>query len=319
MLSIQGQHDSPIGTLIGIGLEDRLCIMRIVVLAAWNAMRPKHWIKNLLVLALPLSDGLLLGKYFREDALLRSILMFVSLSLISSANYMLNDLMDINEDRKHPTKKFRPLALGTITPRTSVLLSLSLVLLGTFFAFWVGQLTVVLAVLLFGMSQASYTFVLKNLMGYDIIALALLYVYRAVIPATYENIALSKWFLVMSFSTALFLASGKRYAEFKHVSGSTTRRVLQSYTEIQLFLWVGVSLSLLLISYLNWIFASRVDGGLAFLLASVVPVFLILIKVSFLVLSEAGEDPTKILFRSKDIPLLCTVWLFFYLAGKDFL
>jgi decaprenyl-phosphate phosphoribosyltransferase len=174
-------------------------------------------------------------------------------------------------------------------------------------------------VLLFGVLQLAYTLVFKHLSGYDIVLLSLLYVFRAVIPASYEEVALSKWFLVIFFAGALFLATGKRYAEIRYSGTKMTRKVLDSYTEIQLSLWIGISLSLLIVSYLSWIFTFTGNSSFLILLASIIPMFVILIRVSALTMSESGEDPTKVIFRQKDNFLLLAVWLALYLKGKGYL
>jgi decaprenyl-phosphate phosphoribosyltransferase len=174
-------------------------------------------------------------------------------------------------------------------------------------------------VLLFGVLQLAYTLVFKHLSGYDIVLLSILYVFRAVIPAFYEEIVLSKWFLVIFFAGALFLATGKRYAEIRYSATKITRRVLESYTEIQLFIWTCVSLALLIISYLNWIFTFTGDSSFLILLASIIPMFVLLIRISSLTISEGGEDPTKVIFQQKDNFLLVAVWLVLYLKGKGYL
>jgi decaprenyl-phosphate phosphoribosyltransferase len=281
-------------------------------------MRPKHWLKNLLVFALPLSDGLIVGTNFDLDVVMRGLLAFVSLCAVSSANYVFNDIMDLEQDREHATKKLRPFASGDLSISFGVVLAIGLLMASLGTSQLVGGGTWAL-VLLFGALQFSYTMVFKNLSGYDIVLLSLLYVFRAVLPASYEEVILSKWFLVIFFAGALFLATGKRYAEIRYSANKMTRKVLNSYTEIQLSLWIGVSLALLIVSYLNWIFTFTGNSNFLILLASIIPMSIILIRVSSLVMSENGEDPTKIIFQQKDNLVLITIWLILYLKGKGYL
>jgi decaprenyl-phosphate phosphoribosyltransferase len=282
-------------------------------------MRPKHWVKNLLVFALPLSDGLIVGNSFSFASIFNAITAFVCLSLVSSANYIFNDLRDVQQDRLHPKKMMRPIASGVISIKLSIGLGLLLLSTALFLAFILFGLSFTYVILGFGIFQFIYTILFKHYAGYDIVALALLYVFRATIPAMYESVELSRWFLVIFFSAALFLASGKRYAEFSFTGADTTRKTLGSYTQQQLSLWIGVSLSLLITSYLNWIFVYSNSSSFIFLLASVIPMAILLIRVSFLTMSEHGEDPTKILLRQKDNAALVVVWLGLYLIGKGFL
>ena len=282
------------------------------------AMRPKHWIKNLLVFALPLSDGLIIGSDSDLNAIVHGVIIFISLNAMSSANYILNDIRDIDRDRMHAEKRLRPVASGELSIRLGILLAFGLLFLSLVTSLCVGG-GVWRLVLLFGVLQLAYTLVFKHLSGYDIVLLSILYVFRAVIPAFYEEIVLSKWFLVIFFAGALFLATGKRYAEIRYSATKMTRRVLESYTEIQLFIWTCVSLALLIISYLNWIFTFTGDSSFLILLASIIPMFVLLIRISSLTISEGGEDPTKVIFQQKDNFLLVAVWLVLYLKGKGYL
>jgi len=289
-----------------------------VLINAVVACRPKHWIKNLLVFALPLSDGLLIGTNFNSGALGRGIIVFCCLSAMSSANYIFNDIRDLEPDRQHAKKKMRPFAAGNLSTSLGLFLATGLVSLSMALSLLIGG-GIWRYVLLFGALQIAYTLVLKHLSGYDLVTLSLLYVFRAIIPASYEPIGLSRWFLVIFFAGALFLATGKRYAEIRYSGNGKTRKVLSSYNEVHLALWVGVSLSLFIISYLNWIFTFTDDSSFPILLASFIPMSVILIRVSSLTLSKQGEDPTKVIFRQKDNFLLVTIWLVLYLVGKGYL
>jgi len=218
----------------------------------------------------------------------------------------------------HPAKKLRPVAAGELSIGLGIFLACGLLFLSLVTSLYVGGGAWRL-VLLFGALQLAYTMVFKHLSGYDIVLLSLLYVFRAVLPASYEEVVLSKWFLVIFFAGALFLATGKRYAEIRYSSSKIARKVLNSYTEIQLSLWIGVSLALLIISYLSWIFTFTGNSTFLILLASVIPMCVILIRLSSLIISESGEDPTKVIFHQKDNFLLIAVWLALYLKGKGYL
>ena len=284
------------------------------------AMRPKHWVKNLLVFALPLSDGLIIGSNFDVNSISRAFIIFLSLSFMASANYIVNDINDVGEDRKHPVKKFRPFAAGHLSSRTGFCIAFLLIVFSLGFSLLVENLQTTVLIGFFGILQFLYTLILKRLSGYDLVALSTLYVYRAVLPASYEQIDLSKWFLVIFFAGALFLASGKRYAEFCHTGHDVgTRKVLSNYTELQLAIWIAVSLALLITSYLNWIFTFPSSINFMFIIVSLIPVCILLIRISFLTMSKSGEDPTKILFRQKDNLVLFGIWLILYLFAKGYL
>jgi decaprenyl-phosphate phosphoribosyltransferase len=292
--------------------------MESVLRATFVSMRPKHWIKNLLVFALPMSDGLIVGSKYDLDVTLRGIFVFLAICAASSANYILNDILDLEQDRQHATKRHRPFAAGKVPIFFGIIVAIVLLLVSVCFSLVVGGYTWAL-VLLFGALQFSYTIFFKHLIGYDLVLLSLLYVFRAVIPASYEQIDLSKWFLVIFFAGALFLATSKRYAEIRYSDTKSARRVLSEYTEVHLALWMGVSLALLIISYLSWIFTFTGEPSFLGLLASLIPISLILIRVSLLTMSESGEDPTKVIFQQKDIFILVAIWIALYLKGKGYL
>ncbi len=283
------------------------------------SLRPKHWGKNLLVFALPLSDGLLIGNQSSVFSLGRGCLFFLILSFMSSANYIVNDIMDSKFDRNHPVKKHRPIASGALRTYQglSVSLILCLVSLGLVWIFFTFE--AFLCVILFGVVQFLYTLFFKKFAGYDLAILSSLYVFRAVVPVTYENVNLTKWFLVIFFSAALFLSSGKRYSEFIDDKSVHSRKVLSSYSEVQLLLWISVSIALLMTSYLSWIFSFSQSSGFEYLLVSLLPMTIFLIKTTALTVSNLGQDPTKLILRHKDTLFLGLAWLILYLKGKGYL
>lgn len=285
----------------------------------FRSMRPKHWIKNLLVFSLPLSDGRIIGSNFNNDSLWRATVMFVCLNAMSSANYIFNDLIDIELDRNHDQKKFRVFASNQMSAAQGFLIAFVLITFSLGISMLLINMKVSILVGVFGLLQITYTLIFKHLSGYDLIVLSGLYVYRAIIPAEYENIQVSNWYLLLVFAAALFLSSGKRYAEISNASKLLTRKTMKSYTEVQLLLWIAVSLSLLLISYINWAFTFLARQGLFFLIASLLVMMVILIRISFFVTSKDGEDPINVVFMQKDLLVLMTIWLFLYLGGKGYL
>ena len=102
------------------------------------AMRPKHWIKNLLVFALPLSDGLIIGSDSDLNAIVHGVIIFISLNAMSSANYILNDIRDIDRDRMHAEKRLRPVASGELSIGLGILLALGLLFLSLVTSLCVG-------------------------------------------------------------------------------------------------------------------------------------------------------------------------------------
>jgi decaprenyl-phosphate phosphoribosyltransferase len=283
------------------------------------ASRPKHWIKNLLVFALPLSDGLLIGNAVRGEAFLRGFYFFFALSLISSGNYLINDILDKNVDVLHPKKSKRPIASGKLSINLAIIVAIAVILLPIALTFILFDAFTSLMLSLFALLQLSYSTFFKSKPAFDVVLLSMLYVGRSLFPALYENIAVSQWFLMIFFSAALFLSFGKRFAEMRNQPDDAHRKVLLTYSEIQLQIWIAISLSVLVMSYANWIFSLSDTQGFALILLSVIPMSILLIRMSGFALSKYGEDPTKFIFKSPiDIGIL-SIWLFLYLLGKGYL
>ncbi|GAB2851167.1 UbiA family prenyltransferase [Pseudoduganella ginsengisoli] len=175
--------------------------------ALFKAMRPRQWLKNLLVF-LPM----LAGHALHADTLLQSMLAFVAFSLCASSAYLLNDALDAQDDRLHPTKRKRPIASGKLplplAMVTSPLLAAASIVLCAVF-----DPVLLLVVLVYFASTLAYSFHLKRVMMVDIVALSLLYTIRVLGGAAATGIVPSFWLLAFSFFIFLSLALLKRYSE----------------------------------------------------------------------------------------------------------
>lgn len=175
--------------------------------ALLKAMRPRQWLKNLLVF-LPM----LAGHALQLPTLLQSLLAFVAFSLCASSAYLLNDALDAHDDRLHPTKCRRPIAAGSLPLAlalgASAVLAVAALLLCTVDGAWLLPV-----VLVYFISTLSYSFVLKRLLMVDIVTLALLYTVRILGGSAATGIVPSFWLLAFSFFIFLSLALLKRYSE----------------------------------------------------------------------------------------------------------
>lgn len=173
-----------------------------------SATRPKQWVKNILVF-LPL----LLGHRFRDlTAVWYSGISCVLLCLASSAVYLLNDLVDLEVDRRHHTKKYRPLASGRLSIRLAVIAALSLSILAIGLG-WLLHPGVSLLLLLYLASAMMYSVWLKRLLIVDMMVLASFYVFRVYLGAAASQIRVSSWTALFCLFIFSSLAAVKRYAE----------------------------------------------------------------------------------------------------------
>jgi 4-hydroxybenzoate polyprenyltransferase len=196
--------------------------------AALVAMRPKEWIKNVLVYA-----GVLFSGSFNDlGALGTATIAFVAFCAISSAGYMLNDLMDVDLDRKHPKKRFRPIAAGELSEGGAMALGVGLALGALAVGFAAVNWQVGLLVAGYGAAQASYSLGLKQLVIVDVMMIAALFILRVVAGAVAVDAHASEWLILCTGMLACFLGFTKRRQEAVSElhQGTDSRPVLEHYS-----------------------------------------------------------------------------------------
>jgi 4-hydroxybenzoate polyprenyltransferase len=195
--------------------------------AAIKTGRPKEWVKNVFVFA-----GLLFSGEFTEiDAITAALITFVAFCLISSAGYFLNDLIDVELDRKHPKKRFRPLAAGELSETAAKLIAPAVAVVGIGIAFLVNW-EVGLMVVGYGAAQVAYSLGLKQIVIIDVMTLAGLFILRVAAGAEAVDAHASEWLLLCTGMLAAFLGFTKRRQEAVSElhEGTSTRPVLEHYS-----------------------------------------------------------------------------------------
>ena len=196
--------------------------------AALKTARPHEWIKNVLVFA-----GLLFSGQFNDaGAVLAATLTFVAFCAISSAGYFINDLNDVELDRRHPKKRFRPIAAGELKQSTAVALAVALAAGALALAFATVDWKVGLMVAGYGVAQLAYSFGLKQVVIIDVMTLAGLFILRVVAGAEAVDAHASEWLVLCTGMLALFLGFTKRRQEAVSElhEGTSTRPVLEHYS-----------------------------------------------------------------------------------------
>lgn len=198
----------------------------------FKSMRPRQWIKNLALFG-PI---VLTGQLFELRLFVITVYGFLIFCALSSANYIFNDVMDVSKDRKHPFKKFRPVASGAIPVPFALMTSLTLLIVGLFSSLYLGGAFFMMAVL-YALLSHSYTLALKNLTVIDILTIASGYFLRVYAGEAATGFHLSVWLTLAVISLSLFLAVGKRRAELtllqnhQTTSPKDTRSTLGHYSE----------------------------------------------------------------------------------------
>jgi 4-hydroxybenzoate polyprenyltransferase len=195
--------------------------------AAIKTGRPKEWIKNVFVFA-----GLLFsGKFNQSHEVLEAFITFVAFCLISSAGYFVNDLIDVELDRKHPKKRFRPLAARELSEATAKAIAPGLAIVAIAIAFTVNW-QVGLMVVGYGVAQVAYSLGLKQIVIIDVMTLAGLFILRVAAGASAVDAHASEWLILCTGFLAAFLGFTKRRQEATSElhAGTKSRPVLEHYS-----------------------------------------------------------------------------------------
>jgi decaprenyl-phosphate phosphoribosyltransferase len=282
-------------------------------LAAFQAVRPRQWPKNLLVFAAPLA-GATLG---RDDGFGYALLAFVAFTAASSAVYVINDILDVERDRKHPTKRQRPIASGRLpVPMAVVLAALCLALTGlTIFVVGEPMLGVVIGIYI-GVSFLYSTF-LKHLPGIELTVVASGFVLRALGGAVATHVPPSGWFLTVCSLGALMVAIGKRYTELSSLGHEAIahRPVMRWYSLGILRGAQRVTSIVMLAAYLFWALSEHDPWMRGWHVASTVPLALALLRFDRLTGLAEGRPVEDLIVR--DPMMICCelAWLTMFTVG----
>lgn len=269
-----------------------------------RAIRPRQWVKNVLVFAAPLAA---LGgdvKYDHRHVLINVSIAFVVFCLGASAVYLVNDVRDVEADRQHPTKRFRPIAAGVVPEWLAYTLA-AVLGIASLAVSWLAtpDLAVVMAVYI--AIQLAYCFGLKHQAVLDICIVSSAYLLRAIAGGAATNIPLSQWFLLVMAFGSLFMVAGKRYAELQLAerTGAKIRKSLESYTGTYLrFVWT-LSATAVVLCY--GLFAFQRDGGHgSWWVISMVPFTIAILRYAVDVDGGMAGEPEEIALRDRVLQFL---------------
>lgn len=220
-------------------------------------MRVYQWYKNL-VIFIPI---FFLGLLFDSTSLILTILGFLSLSLVSSSNYIINDILDINKDRIHPEKRFRPLASKKVTKTEGFLLAILLLLISLFIAYDLGFYFLISVASLFFLTSL-YSLFLKNEPFVDILLLGTFFVIRSVSGTFIFNAEISPWLIICTFFLSLFLSVSKRKGDLDLLKEKAHlhKPVLRYYTKQITEVLLTVITTSLIFSYTLYTFSNKIPN-----------------------------------------------------------
>ncbi len=285
-----------------------------------EAARYNQWIKNLVVFTAPVFTGHLL----ETATIARGILTFIIMSILSSASYIMNDIIDLPKDRLHPQKRKRPLASGRMSKHEAVFLVFILTLSGLMIAATF-SLSVFLISLVFFSLHFFYSLYLKKHTLLDIFSISFSFILRALAGEVATGYHIPIWLLLTIFFLSLFMATVKRHAELvKH--GSKARKVLEKYPPYLLTFLTTTFATISIISYSFYTYFERIPiirTPLTEFFSQYLPSFELrrwmMITIPFVVFGisryaqllytkEQGERPEKIIVTDKILIFTISIW-----------
>jgi len=274
-------------------------------------LRPKQWIKNLLVFAAPAAAGVIAER----AELLRTIGAFACFCAAASATYLINDISDVESDRRHPTKRERPIAAGIVPVPVAIVLSILLLISGVGGAFLIRR-DFGLTILAYLALTTVYTLWLKHIAVLDIISVAAGFVLRAIGGATATNVPISEWFFIVTSFGALFMVAGKRQGEQSDLGdeAAAIRPVLAQYTTGFLSYLRAVFSGGALIAYCLWAFSSaELQGSNSVLFQlSIVPFAIAILRYALLLEQGKGAEPENLVLSDRALLLAGGAWILLY-------
>ena len=268
-------------------------------------MRPKQWIKNLFIFtALVFAE-----KLFELQLLARTIIAFILFCLISSCVYLINDLADMEKDRRHPIKSKRPLASGQLKPSVAIAATMVLTVASLIGSFSLSLLFGLIA-LAYLLLMIAYSFALKDIVILDVLTLALGFVLRAVAGAVAIAVPISPWLYVCTTLLALFLGFGKRRHELilLEEGADEHRAILREYTPRLLDEMIAIVTSAAVMAYSLYTFsAPNLPPNHSMMLTIPFVLYGIFRYLYLIHIKNKGGSPEEILLE--DLPLLIDIVL----------
>lgn len=279
-----------------------------------SLFRPLHWSKNILVFAPLVFSGML----FRTEDILRSLMAFISFSLIASSIYVINDILDFEEDKNHPIKRFRPIPSGKISISIAIIVAFLLAI----FSFTLsGILGLSFALVIFGYFSLNllYSTLFKHIVILDIFSVAAGFLLRVLGGGFAIGIIISHWLMICTALLALFLIICKRRHEFTILADEAVnhRAVLQHYSSHFLDQMLAVTTASSLLSYILYTIDQETIqkfGTHKLLLTSPFVAYGIF-RYQYLVYRKSrGGDPTDEFLNDRPLLLNIALWLLSVIA-----
>jgi decaprenyl-phosphate phosphoribosyltransferase len=277
-----------------------------------RAVRPRQWLKNVLVAVPAAAAGTLLD----HGVVLQVLQAFVALTLVAAGTYLVNDVADAAEDRAHPLKRHRPVASGQVPAKVAIATGAGLVVAGCAVAA-TQSLALLGVVALYVAVSLVYSVWLRRVVVLDLAAIASLFVVRLLAGGAATDIRVSRALLAVTTLGAVFVVAGKRESERRHTrEGAPTRPTLRRYSPTALRLtWIAAAIGAIGV-YVAWaVLATEPAGASAWYEASIVPFLGFMARYASIAARGAAGAPEDVLLGDRVLLLLAAAWLLAFAGG----
>ncbi len=273
-------------------------------------IRVNQWVKNLIVF-LPMFFN---AQLIDGNSIAAGFVAFLSFSLVASAVYCLNDIIDVDFDKNHTTKKKRPLASGKISKDKAYKLMFSLIIVGLVLSYVFNSIKLTYVLLIYFILNVGYSYFFKNIIILDVVIIAFSFVLRIVSGGIATNTILSYWIIIMVFLLALFLALAKRRDEL--IIYEETKLLVRK--NIKNYNLKSINIVLVIISvtifglYVSYTLSNKIKEQFEsdYVIVTALFVLLGIVRYFFLLKKRiAYGNPTKILLKDYFIQLIVFGWL----------
>jgi len=282
--------------------------------AVLTSLRPRQWVKNVLVFAAPGAAGLSLTAEHVAPVLGA----FAAWCLVSSGTYLVNDAMDADADRLHPRKRLRAVASGVVPVGTAKAVGVAFIVIGAGApALW-GAPGVTGILALYAAITLSYSLWLKEVAIVDLAAVASGFVLRAISGGVAAHVPISNWFLIVASFGSLFIVAGKRHAEHVDLRDGrgAHRSTLETYSLAYLGYIRSVSSGVAITGYCLWAFEkAKVAGDPILFQLSIIPFVMAILRYALLLDAGRGGAPEEIVIGDRALQILGLVWVALFAAG----
>lgn len=276
---------------------------KINIKAIIKLLRPKQWIKNSFVLAAIIFSG----NFTKTGVFVKNIAVMLMFCIASSCVYILNDIIDVEKDRCHPKKKFRPIASGDVSVTLAVILGISLMVIVIIGTYKINPIALVIIVA-YLILNILYSFKLKHIIIIDVMVITLGFVLRIECGSVVTGVSLSPWLILCTILLSLFLALNKRKSEIIELDSKSAshRKILEEYSVDLIDRMLNLVTPSILISYCLYTFSSVQSRSMMLTIPFII--YGIFRYEYLMTKNNAGGKPEDIFFKDKPFLINIVLW-----------